>query len=155
MVVSWENSAPLTAARQAEYLQDAQHFMASGHTTSARIEDGKKFHRAQPHMRRPDPLNDHIEERVEIARIAQGMIRQHWAEILPAQKEKLGVDANGNFQLNLMQASMFLCMDIEILRDLVLTYHPVANSLASVESFLGICKRRMLCSWFILLKPAC
>lgn len=141
MVASWDYKDDFSAEHHEEYLQTASHFLASNQTTRASIEDGKKFHEAAPDVREPSPLTDNVQERLEIAMQVQNVVHRDWDEISPALKQTSSFQVGEKFQLNLLHLSMFLCLDINILRGVIMCLgEEIVDGLSAVESLLGICK---------------
>lgn len=94
-------------------------------------------------MAQPAPLTDDIQERVELARAAQDTIRQVALELSAGLQEQIGLPDVENLQFNLMQLSLFLYGDINILRQTVyLSGYELARGFLGTESFLAIFLQR-------------
>lgn len=114
--------------------------------TQIDYEASLRYHRARATINPPGsggpscivPL-DELHERIRLARRAQQIIRS--ATISDAQDETL-LETYQNFRLNLMQLSLFLCADLEQLRDTIEDDNPVLlhRYIMPAEPFIGVCK---------------
>lgn len=136
--------AVLSKEQQEDYAKHAQEFITSH--TLAMFNDGNEFHTGHMEYQAPNSTLNDIENRLALAHTAQNKIR---ASDIPRERmEEIGINQDvKNFQLDLIQLSVFLYGDFSQLNRFVHQKHAgqLVKYLARAEAFLAICEFLTLC----------
>ena len=104
---------------EAEYLEAAAFFLKSTTTTKEAIQDGLRFHRAQPLITEPTehlvPSENEVLERLQLARRAYQLFREAEPRFDLAQ-ESCDLIRDGLFQCNMLHIAVFMELPLDKLR---------------------------------------
>lgn len=146
MVADWDNRPEVTPEDISEYARLGEQFCQHPGTTRTSILDGVQFHRAQPVVRKPSPLVDHTAYRLDVAKRVQDAIRRDCPSLPIQSQREVGMEDPKNFQLNMMQLSLFMCVEMDIIHHMEtllledMAGWVFAEGVSAVEAFLAICK---------------
>lgn len=148
MVVPWDPALPEDQTQ--EYFEAVTSFLDSNTTTKEAIQDGLRYHRAQPLITKPnmakDPesLEDEVRERLVLAKRAFEYFRNAKPGI-DLSKEACDRVRDGSFRYNMLHIAFFMEIPLEVLRGFFKSKlkekqcGKLFDALKANENFLALC----------------